>query len=66
MCQVRPDIGCKHRPAQGAPPPAISEAGKKKRKGGQPANLNSRWGKAGNPKRREVEEMLQGGWRPKQ
>jgi len=63
-CGVRADVGCKHRPAEGSPPPAIARAEYEKRDGrrnytGQGHNfhrakLSSLWGKAGNPTAGEV------------
>jgi hypothetical protein len=45
-CGVRGDVDCKHRKGAGGPPPAVARANYEKRRG---PNLNSRWGKAGNP-----------------
>jgi hypothetical protein len=42
---VRADVGCKHRPASGVRPAALDGKDKERRRG----NLNSPWGKHGNP-----------------
>lgn len=46
LCGVRGDVGCKHQPASGFPPPAINDSAPKKKRAG---NLNSPWGAKGNP-----------------
>lgn len=73
LCGVRRDIGCKHHPAEGSPPPAISHP-KGKKDGRQvdrgqghafhrpPGNKNSLFGKAGNPTRREFQDFLGGSY----
>jgi hypothetical protein len=45
-CGVRGDIGCKHRAAEGVAPIAITGSGRADRRKG---NLNSPFGKHGNP-----------------
>lgn len=55
-CGVRADVGCKHRPAQGAQPLAIARSNDEKpdgRKGRPDRNLHSFWGKGGNPTKAE-------------
>jgi hypothetical protein len=56
-CGVRADVGCKHQKPTGQAPPASPQ---EKVRG---PNLNSRFGKAGNPTKREFNAMLPPGWR---
>lgn len=73
-CGIRADIGCKHQPAHGRAPVqeeprrdgrsidrGQGRAFAKSKKG----NLNSRWGKAGNPTAREFQALLPPDWRSK-
>jgi hypothetical protein len=73
-CGVRADIGCRHQPAEGKAPVQVAEPPQPRQRqkdGGQgwafhrSKQTQSLRGKAGNPTKREFNDLLPPGWRGK-